>query len=54
MKREEKIKRLIELAWSSLESHLDWTHKDSSEGKKFHKRCVKEYSEMIKLLSELI
>ena len=51
--KEKKIERLIRLTWSSLESHLEFTHKHSYEGTTFHKKCCKEYGEMIKLLSEL-
>lgn len=48
-----KIERAIRLAWSSLESHLQWTHKKSSEGEKFHKQCLEEYAELIKILTEI-
>lgn len=53
IKRKEKIERAMRLAWSSLESHLKWTYCKSAEGKIFHMHCVKEYSELIKILSEL-
>lgn len=52
----DKHKKLIETIrsiWSSLESHLDYTYLKSSEGKKFHKQCVKDYANDIKNLSEL-
>lgn len=52
-KKEKKIERLIRLTWSSLESHLQYTHKKTSEGCGFHKKCVKDYAETIKLLTEL-
>ncbi len=52
-KRAEKIEEAIRLVWDSLQSHLEWTHKQSSEGEKFHKRCVSEYAILIQLLSEL-
>ena len=48
-----KIDRAIRLTWESLESHLHWTHKKSSEGLKFHRKCIKDYAEIIKILSEL-
>ena len=51
--REKKIERIIRLAWSSLESHLKYTRMKTSEGEKFHKDCVNEYAEIIKLTSEL-
>lgn len=53
-KKEKKIERAIRLTWSSLESHLQYTHKQSSEGKTFHRKCVKEYSELINILSDLL
>ena len=48
-----KIDRAIRLTWESLESHLAWTHKQSSEGTTFHRKCIKDYAEIIKILSEL-
>ncbi len=59
-KRSKKIKEAIRLAWSSLDSHLKWTHKRISRkemrisgNNKFHRECVKEYARTIKILSEL-
>ncbi len=52
--KDKKLERLIRLAWESLESHLKYTYLKSSEGKHFHKQCVRDYGEMIKLLSELL
>jgi len=54
VKKERKIERLIRLAWESLETHLDGTYLKTPEGIAFHKKCVRDYSEMIKLLSELM
>jgi len=54
MRKEKKIERMIRLIWLSLESHLKWTYRSSSEGQKFHKRCVKEYAEIIKHLSDML
>lgn len=51
--RAELIDKLIRMVWSSLESHLEWTHEKSDEGQKFHRECVREYSEMLKLIAEL-
>lgn len=58
--RAQKIERILRLTWDSLQSHLIYTHNLSKEQKKileeseaFHKKCVKEYSEIIKLVSEL-
>jgi hypothetical protein len=61
MKKEEKFRKigkLIIMTYKSLESHILWTYKDyigskSVKDRKFHIECVKEYAEMIKLLSEL-
>ena len=52
-KRAQKIEEAIRLVWDSLQSHLEWTHKHSTDGEKFHKQTVKEYAILIKLLSEL-
>ncbi len=54
MNREKEIERAIRLTYSSLESHLHWTHAKSSEGKTFHKKCIREYSELIFILSKLL
>jgi len=61
--RAKDIERLMRLTWSSLESHLAWTHsnpKDKSsckvcktEDSEFHKQCIKDYSETMALLSKL-
>jgi hypothetical protein len=39
---------------SSLVSHLPWTYLKSTEGKAFHIKCVKEYANDIKNLSDLL
>lgn len=51
--RAKLIQRAIELAYDSLDSHLQYTHKKTSEGRKFHQKCVEEYSELINILSKL-
>ena len=52
--RAEKVERAIRLTWSSLESHLPYAAVEKDiEKPKFHKKCVREYSEIIKILSEL-
>lgn len=53
--RAEKVERVIRLAWSSLESHLSYAtgrikHIDKPV---FHRKCVKEYAEIIQIVSEL-
>ena len=52
-KREKAIERAIKLVWGSLESHLRYTHVRTEEGMQFHKDCVKEYSELLMILSDL-
>jgi hypothetical protein len=51
--RSKEIERAMKLAWSSLESHLPYTYGRSSEGTKFHIKCVKEYVQIIENLSNL-
>ena len=52
--RAEKVERAIRLTWSSLESHLPYAAGEKDiEKPAFHQRCVAEYAEIIKLLSEL-
>lgn len=52
-KRAKTIEKIIRQTWSSLESHLRYTHRHTSEGQKFHQSCIKEYIEIIKNASEL-
>lgn len=66
MDKREKIARAIRLVWLSLESHLEDTYdptypklksklaKECVGDKNFHRKCVKEYGEIIKTLTELI
>lgn len=58
-----KIVEAINLAWSSLDSHLSDTvsqkgltrrQKQLIGGRRFHVACVKEYAVIIKTLSELL
>ena len=52
--RAKTIDEMMRLIWSSLESHLEWTHEHGKDGDmKFHKKCVKEYVKMMKLTSDL-
>lgn len=51
--RAKLIEKIIRQTYSSLESHLKYTYRPSSEKQKFHKDCVKEYVEIIKNASEL-
>jgi hypothetical protein len=52
--RAEKIERAIRLTWESLDSHLEYASgKKHHDSPSFHKKCVKDYSELMKLISEL-
>ena len=50
-KRSKDIERALRLVWDSLESHLDATHRGVDM--RFHRQCVKEYAEVIHILSRL-
>lgn len=52
-RRPKEIERAMRLAWSSLESHLPYTHGKSPEGTKFHIKCVKEYLQIMENLGNL-
>jgi len=55
--RAKLIDEAIRLTWGSLQSHLEWT----KEGRRrkidgsttFHKKCVKDYSRVMEILSQL-
>jgi len=51
--RAKDVEKAMRLAWGSLESHFYGTYSDTFEGKLFHKKCVREYVEQLKLLSNL-
>jgi len=63
MKRSKRIEKCIDDICASLHSHLEFTHKGKSTGEnkntgekedhKFHRKCVKEYADVIKHLSRL-
>ena len=48
-KRAQAIEKIMRLAWDSLQSHLRYTYeKDGNwNGQGFHRKCVKEYLEMM-------
>jgi len=54
LSKEEVAIKLIRGIWGSLESHLDYCVENSSEGRSFHRTCVKEYAAQIKLASDLL
>ena len=51
--RAKAVEKIIRQAWSSLESHLRFTHIKTSEGTTFHRKCIKEYIEIITEASKL-
>ncbi len=55
--RDQKVDKIIRLAFSSLESHLKALEKPSpiekNEGRAFHRECVREYAEIITMASNL-
>ena len=56
MKSNERAKLIEEacrLIWSSFESHLEWTYKETPEGKRFQRQCIKEYARLLSILSRL-
>jgi hypothetical protein len=53
-KRAKKIEKAQKLVWASLKSHLPYTYGKTKDGtNKFHRKCVREYVELLKILSEL-
>jgi len=52
-KRAKIVDEGIRLTWSSLESHLEWTHRKSSEGKRWHQKCVEDYVRTLQLFIKL-
>ena len=54
MNKDEISIRLIRGLWDSLESHLDYCVDPSAEGRRFHRRCVREYADMLLLATKLL
>lgn len=57
--KEKKIIKAIRIVWESLDTHLDSSADKRLKGgiigsPKFHKKCVREYAEVIKILSDLL
>ena len=57
-----EIENALTLAWDSLESHM-LSYKPAPKrkccqavvgGREFHKNCIKEYAEIIKILAHLL
>lgn len=51
--RAQAVEKIMRLAWDSLQSHLKYTHEQDKDGKAFHKKCVKEYLEIMQEASKL-
>ena len=51
--RAKLVEEAVRLAWDSLQSHLEWTHKQSVEGRVFHKKTAAEYARIITILLQL-
>ena len=57
MTKDERAKIFEEQAreiWASLESHLKWMYLKSEDGKKWHKKCVVDYSSQLLKLTKLL
>lgn len=57
MKADERAKIFEEQAreiWDSLQSHLPWMYKKSEDGKKWHRKCVRDYTLQLYKLTKLI
>jgi hypothetical protein len=56
--RKDKIRRAIRLVWESLDSHLPYIDKEpesKTDGTmKFQTNCVKDYGELIKILTDIL
>ena len=57
--KEKKIAKAIEIIYDSLQSHLPDTYNKRLKGgmigtRAFHKKCVREYATVIKILADLL
>jgi len=52
-RRAKLVKGIIKLAYDSLDSHLDYTHRKTSEGADFHKDAIRQYVEIIDKATKL-
>ena len=48
--KKKELERAIKLTWDSLYSHIDGTYLKTKEGRGWHKKCCKEYLEILKVL----
>lgn len=51
-----KLSKVMIGIWTSLESHLLWVYNEGKleKNRDFQKKVIREYAEMINLLSELL
>jgi hypothetical protein len=47
------VEQAMRLVWSSLESHFSGSHQKTPEGMLFHRKTIKEYVELLALISRL-
>ena len=52
-KRAMLIEKALRSVYDSLQSHLQYTYKKTSEGKRFHIKCVKDYLELMDTIEKL-
>lgn len=52
-KRAQLVEKSIRDVWSSLESHLQYTHEKHQDSSRFHKKTVKSYARTIEQLTRL-
>lgn len=50
--KNKEIGKALRLVWSSLDSHIDWTHGKSAEGQAHHIQAMREYAETIVILCD--
>jgi len=51
--RAKSVEKIIRLAWDSLESHLKYTHIKTTEGEKFHRDAIRDYTKIIEEAQKL-
>jgi hypothetical protein len=49
----ELVEKAMRIVWASLESHLEFTYKKHVNSKKFHKQTIREYADLLSILSRL-
>lgn len=46
-KRWKHIEAALRLTWASLETHLSYTHGKHADGRRFHRKTVREYIDLL-------